>query len=47
MIEFGDELSAEQSEEVLDALSDSMPEVARKLLPFLDITKHWTSLKLS
>jgi hypothetical protein len=40
-------MSKEQAEKVLEKLADSLPEVARKLLPSLDITKHWTTLKLN
>ena len=46
-IEFGNYMSKEQAEKVLDALADSLPEVAQKLLPSLDITKHWTMLHLN
>jgi len=46
-IEFGNYMSKEQAEKVLEKLADSLPEVARKLLPSLDITKHWTTLKLN
>ena len=45
-IEFGNYMSKEQAEKVLDTLADSMPELARKLLPSLDITQHWTTLNL-
>jgi hypothetical protein len=37
-IEFGDALSAEQATQVLVALQDSLPRVAQKLLPSIDIT---------
>jgi hypothetical protein len=46
-IEFGNHISNEQAEKVLDALADSLPEIARQLLPSLDITKHWTTLDLN
>jgi hypothetical protein len=46
-IEFGDHISEEQATKILDALADSMPEIARKLLPSLDVTKHWTTLNLN
>jgi hypothetical protein len=46
-IEFGNYMSKEQAEKVLDTLADSFPEVARKLLPSLDVTKHWTTIKLN
>ena len=46
-IEFGNYMSKEQAELVLNTLADSLPEIARKLLPSLDITKHWTTLNLS
>jgi hypothetical protein len=45
-IDFGNYMSKEQAEKVLDELANSLPEVARKLLPSLDITKHWTALNL-
>lgn len=45
-IDFGNYMSKEQAERVLDKLADSLPEIARKLLPSLDITKHWTTLNL-
>jgi hypothetical protein len=45
-IEFGNYMSNEQAERVLDTLADSLPETARKLLPSLDIAKHWTTLDL-
>jgi hypothetical protein len=43
-IEFGNYMSNEQAEKVLNTLADSLPEVAQKLLPSLDVTKHWTIL---
>ena len=46
-IEFGDYLSEEQATEVLSALQDSMPEIALKLLPSVDISRHFTNLGLS
>jgi len=46
-IEFGNYISEEQAEKVLAALADSLPEIARKLLPSLDITKHWATLHLN
>lgn len=46
-IEFGNHMSKEQAEKVLDALAESLPELARKLLPSIDITKHWTTLDSS
>lgn len=46
-IEFGNYMSKEQAERVLETLADSLPEIARKLLPSLDITKHWTTLNLN
>jgi hypothetical protein len=46
-IEFGNYMSEKQAENVLNALADSLPEIARKLLPSLDITKHWNNLHLS
>ena len=46
-IEFGDYLSQQQALEVLTALEDGLPEVAQKLLPSIDITKHFTKLNLS
>lgn len=45
-IEFGNYMSEEQAEKVLDTLAESLPELARKLMPSLDIT-HWTTLHLS
>lgn len=45
-IEFGRYMSKEQAERVLETLADSLPEIGRKLLPSLDITKHWTTLNL-
>ncbi len=45
-IEFGDYLSQEQALEVLTAFADGLPEVAQKLLPSLDITRHFTKLNL-
>ena len=45
-IEFGNYMSKEQAQKVLDTLADSFPEIARKLLPSLDITKHWMTLNL-
>jgi hypothetical protein len=46
-IEFGNYMSKDQAEKVLDTLADSFSELARKLLPSLDITKHWTTLNLN
>jgi len=46
-IEFGNYISRDQAERVLDTLADSLPEIARKLLPSLDVTKHWTTLNLN
>ena len=46
-IEFGNYMSDEQAEKVLETLADSLPEIAHKLLPSLDITKHWTTLNLN
>jgi hypothetical protein len=46
-IECGSYMSKDQAEKVLDTLADSLPEVARKLLSSLDITKHWTTLNLN
>lgn len=46
-IEFGNYLSKEQAEEILDTLADSLPQIGQKLLPSLDITKHWTTLRLN
>ena len=46
-IEFGNYMSKEQAERVLETLADSLPEIARKLLPSLDITKHWDTLHLN
>jgi hypothetical protein len=46
-IEFGNHMSDEQAQRVIDTLADALPEVARKLLPSLDITKHWTTLHLT
>ena len=46
-VEFGNYISEEQAEKVLDALAESLPKIARKLLPSIDITKHWTTLDLS
>lgn len=46
-IEFGYSMSKEQAEQVIDALADSLPDVARRLLPSLDITKAWTTLNLN
>jgi hypothetical protein len=43
-IEFGNYMSKEQAERVLDTLADSLPELGRKLLPSVDITQHWTTL---
>jgi hypothetical protein len=45
-IEFGDYLSQQQAVEVLTALDDGLPEVAQKLLPSVDITRHFTKLNL-
>ena len=45
-VEFGNYISREQAEQVLDTLADSLPELGRKLLPSLDITQHWTTLDL-
>lgn len=46
-IEFGNHISEEQAENILDALAESLPEIAQKLLPSIDIIKHWTTLDLS
>ncbi|HET9407136.1 MAG TPA: hypothetical protein VFO39_07845 [Candidatus Sulfotelmatobacter sp.] len=46
-IKFADYLSEEQAEEVIAALQDALPDIAEKLLPSMDITKHWTMLRLS
>ncbi|HJU10809.1 MAG TPA: hypothetical protein VJ728_08025, partial [Candidatus Binataceae bacterium] len=43
-IEFGNYISKEQAEKVLDTLADSLPDLARRLLPSLDITQQWTPL---
>jgi hypothetical protein len=40
-------MSKDQAEKVLDTLADSFPDLARKLLPSLDITKYWTTLNLN
>ena len=45
-VEFADDLSAAQSERILASIAEFMPEVARSLLPSLDITKHWVTLNL-
>ena len=46
-IEFGDYLSQQQALEVLTALEDGLPEIAQKLRPSVDITRHFTKLNLS
>jgi hypothetical protein len=46
-VEFGGYLSQQQALEVLTALEDGLPEIAQKLLPSVDITRHFTKLNLS
>jgi hypothetical protein len=43
-IEFGDYLTQQQAMEVLSALQDGFPEMAQKLLPSIDITRHFAKL---
>ena len=45
-IEFADYLSEQQAIEVISALQDALPDIAPKLLPSVDITKHFTRLGL-
>jgi hypothetical protein len=46
-IEFGDHLSEQQGIEVISALQDTLPEIASKLLPSVDVSKQFTRLGLS
>lgn len=45
-IEFGNYLSEEQATEVIAALQDVLPEITPKLLPSVDISRHFTKLGL-
>ena len=45
-IEFGDHLSQRQAIEVLSALENGLPEIAQRVLPSEDITRHFTKLDL-